>query len=68
MRLWPDIVLAAGVAVVFAVLVDLFRVGSQIRNGTRHVKNKLSERSVARLSKRIAELERYKNRVERYRF
>ena len=66
MRWWPDIVLAVGLAAVFAVVVDLLRVGSRIRNGTRHLKNKLSERSVARLRKRIAELEQYRDRVALY--
>jgi len=63
MRWWPDIVLAVVLTLVFAVVVDVLHVGSRTRDFTRHLKNKLSERSVARLRKRIAELQQYRDRV-----
>jgi hypothetical protein len=50
---WPDFVMA----IVFAVIADLLRVGSLIRNGWRHLENKLAEGSTSRLRQRISELE-----------
>ena len=60
-----DLVVAAALAVffalVFAIVVDLLRVGSRIRDFVRFIRNKLSEKSVARLQKRIKELEKYRD-------
>jgi hypothetical protein len=53
-RHWLDFLLA----VLFAIIADLLRIGSALRAGMRDIKNKLSERSVARLRKRIAQLEK----------
>ncbi len=53
-------------AVVFAIIADTLRVGSIVRAGGRRIKNKLSERSAARLRKRIAQLETYRNRINSY--
>lgn len=55
---WPDIGLAIVLAVVFAIIADLMRIGSRIREAIRHFKNRLAERSVARLRARIKYLER----------
>jgi hypothetical protein len=59
---WLEIVLA----IAFAIFVDFVGVGSYLRAGVRHLKNKLSERSVGRLRKRIKELERLKAGIETY--
>src|SRR5450631_3114164 len=59
---WPDLL----VALVLGVMVDLFRVGSILRNSARRIKNKLAEQSVARLRKRISKLESYRNTVSSY--
>jgi hypothetical protein len=56
---WPDFLLA----LVFAIVVDLLRIGSIIRDGVRRIKNKLAERSVAQLQKRIVDQERYRNMI-----
>jgi uncharacterized small protein (DUF1192 family) len=53
---WLDIVLA----LVFALIADLVRVGSIARGIARQFKNKLAEYSTARLQKRIATLESQK--------
>ena len=59
---WLDIALA----VVFAIVADLIRIGSLIRAGVRHVKNRLAEQSLARLRKRIDELEKYRATLSLY--
>ena len=59
---WPDFLVAA----LLAVIVDLFRIGSLIRGGIGYIKNKLAEGSAARLRKRIAVLESYRDIVRSY--
>jgi hypothetical protein len=51
-----DIGWAAFFGLFFALLLDLMSADGRVWTGIRHVKNKLSERSVARLRKRIEEL------------
>jgi hypothetical protein len=53
-------------AAMFATIVDTLRVGSSLRAAGRQLKNKLSERSVARLRKRIAQLETWRNTINSY--
>ena len=48
-------------ALVFAIVADLLRVGSRIRDFVRFIRNKLSEKSVARLQERIKQLEKYRD-------
>jgi hypothetical protein len=55
---WLEIVLA----IVFALIADLIGIGSGFRAAMRHLRNKLAERSVARLRKRIKELETQRDR------
>lgn len=59
---WQDVLLA----LVLGILVDILRLGSVIRGGLRHIDNKLSEHSTLRLTKRIAQLEKYRNTVNAY--
>lgn len=73
MNLWNDLIhtpardlvvavaLAVFFALVFAIVVDLLRVGSRIRDFVRFIRNKLSEKSVARLQTRIKQLEKYRD-------
>jgi len=53
-------------ALVFALLFDVMRVGSSIRSGIGWMRNKWSEHSVDRMRKRVAELERYRDRLIRH--
>jgi hypothetical protein len=59
---WFDIVFAIGLA----VLVDLLRVSSRIREGWRWVKDKYAESSIAALNRRIAEQEKYRDTLQTY--
>jgi hypothetical protein len=59
---WLDLVIAA----VLAIIVDLLRVGSRIREGWRWVKDKYAESSVAQIDRRIAEQEKYRNTLQSY--
>lgn len=59
---WFEIVLA----VVLAVIADLLGIGSRLRTGIRHIKNKLSERSARRLRERIKQLEAQRARYAAY--
>jgi hypothetical protein len=61
-RYWPDAVLALA----FALIVDLFRVGSRLREGWRWVKDKYAESSIAALNRRIAEQGKYRNTLQSY--
>lgn len=63
---WQEIVFAAVLAVVFAVIVDLLRVSSRIREGWRWIKDKLAESSIAALNQRIAEQEKYRAVLQSY--
>jgi hypothetical protein len=56
-----DLVVAAVCALVFAIAVDLLRVGSRIRDFARFIGNKLSEQSIAQLQNRIKQLEKYRD-------
>jgi hypothetical protein len=47
-------VIATVLAAILAVLVDLLRVSSRLREGGRWVKDKLAESSIAALNRRIA--------------
>jgi len=58
-------VVAGILALVAAAILDLLPVGeSRILKCARLLKNKLSERSAARLKKRIEELEKYKRNLD----
>lgn len=59
---WFDIVFAIGLA----VLVDLLRVSSRVREGWRWVKDKYAESSIAALNRRIAEQEKYRDTLQAY--
>jgi hypothetical protein len=48
--------LAIVFAIIFAVIADILRIGSRIREGIRHLQNQWSERSVSLLARRIAQL------------
>jgi hypothetical protein len=61
-RYWPDFV----VAVVLAVLVDMLRISSHIREGWRWLKDKLAEGSIADLNKRIGAQEQYRDTLQSY--
>ena len=61
-----DIAWALGLAVVCAIIADYMRVGSRLREGVESFRNKRAERSVARLRKRITELEKYRDRLIQY--
>jgi hypothetical protein len=58
-----DILVAALLAIGSAVLADWLGVGTRLRTGVRHLINRLSERSVAKLTKRIDGLKRYRARL-----
>ena len=64
---WTDILLAALFGVLFAIVADFVQPASRIRAGIRYIRNKLAERSVASLDRRIRETEAYKARVESFR-
>jgi hypothetical protein len=61
-RNWQGIALA----VVVGVIVDLLAIGSRLRAGIRRIKNKLAERSVTRLQKRIKQLETQRDTYAKY--
>jgi hypothetical protein len=65
MRLWPDLIVAIVLAIVFAVIADLLRVGSRVREFWRWVKDKQAESSIAAITQRIAEQEKYQKRALR---
>jgi len=61
-----EIVWAAVFALIFGVILELLDFRSRIRAGIRHIKNKWSEQSSARLRKRIKELESQRDRYAAY--
>jgi hypothetical protein len=61
-----DIGWAAFFALFFALILDLLDRQGRIRTGIRHLKNKLAERSTARLRNRINQLETQRNRYAEY--
>ena len=65
-RHWLDFVLALVLALVFAVVADLLQVGSRLRAGIRHIKNRAAEQSIMQLKQRIKELEDYRDVLTKY--
>jgi hypothetical protein len=63
---WHELWIAGVLALVFAVIADLMRIGSRLRDGARRFKNRLSEYSAGNILKRIKVLEREKNRYLSY--
>jgi len=61
-RYWPDLLLAF----LFAVIVELLRVSSRIREAWRWIKDKNAESSIAQINARIAEQETYRNLLQSY--
>jgi hypothetical protein len=59
---WPDVVLAIGLAIV----VDLLRLRSRTSEAWRWTKDKLAEGSVADITRRIAQQEKYRNSLQSY--
>lgn len=66
MKLWPDVAVALVAAIVFAIVVDALRIGSLLREGVRHAKNRAAEYSVSHLRRRIAQLSRIRDKVQLY--
>jgi hypothetical protein len=56
-----DVIIGVICAIVFGIVVELLKKGSVI--GVRQIRNKVSNVSVSRLRKRIAQLETYRNQV-----
>jgi uncharacterized membrane protein len=50
-------------AIVFAIVVDVFSFGSRIRTAVRQIKNKRAERSIAKLRERIRDQEDYQKLI-----
>jgi hypothetical protein len=65
-RFWSDFVIAAVLAVVLAVLVDLLRVGSRIREIGRWIKDKNAAMSVVTINQRIVVLEKSRASLQGY--
>lgn len=65
-RFWSDFLIAAVLAVVLAVLVDLLRVGSRIREIGRWIKDKNAAMSVASINQRIGVVEKYRASLQGY--
>jgi len=65
-RHWIEIVWALVFAVVFAVGADLLQVGSRLRAGIRHIKNRAAEQSIKQLKQRIKELGNYRDGLAKY--
>jgi len=57
------IALAIPLAVICAVIVDFFALGSRSREALRHFRNRMAEQSTSRLAKRIEELRDYQKRL-----
>jgi hypothetical protein len=57
-----DIGMAALFALFFAVIIEATGLGALARSAVRHIKNKLSQRSAARLRERIKQLETQRDR------
>jgi hypothetical protein len=57
---------AVALAIVFAVIVDLLRISSRIRELWRWVKDKYAEGSMAGINQRIAVQEKYRNTLQAY--
>src|ERR1700687_4713532 len=66
LRYWPDLLIAIVLAFVFAVVVDLLRISSGIQAGARWLKDKAAESSVREINQRIAQQEKYRNRLQSY--
>jgi hypothetical protein len=63
---WPDVALAVVLAIIFAIIADLVRVGSLVKNIFGRLKNRFSKVSIIMLRRRIAELERQRNTLASY--
>jgi hypothetical protein len=63
---WRELLFAIVFAIICAVIVDALDIGSALRTGVRRIRNRLSERSMSRLRRRIAELEKYRDSVNSY--
>ena len=61
-RYWPDLVIAA----LLAVLVDVLRVRSRILEAWRWLKDKNAESSVVQINDRIAQQEKYRDMLQGY--
>lgn len=61
-----DLGIGAAFALLFALLFDFIQPTSRIRTVVGFIKNKMADRSVARLQARIEELERYRGRLVAY--
>jgi hypothetical protein len=61
-----ELVVAFVFAIICAVIVEVLSIGSALRAGVRHIRNKISERSASRLRKRIAQLETYRETINSY--
>jgi hypothetical protein len=57
------VALAIPLAVICAVIVDAFALGSRSRETLRHFRNRMAEESSSRLAKRIEELREYQKRL-----
>jgi hypothetical protein len=57
---------AAFFGLLFGLIFDLMNPEGRVRTGFRHLKNKLSERSAARLGERIKQLETQRDRYAAY--
>jgi hypothetical protein len=54
---------AVGLAVLFAIMVDVVAIGPRCRDALRFVRNRMAERSTSRLAKRIQQLQDYQRRL-----
>ena len=54
---------AVGLAIVFAIIADILRIGSRTREAIRHLQNQSYEQSVSLLTKRIAQLKEYQRKL-----
>jgi hypothetical protein len=61
-----DIVWAGFFALLFALIFDVLDSNGRVRTGIRHIKNKRSERSAAKLRKRIEALEVRRDTIASY--
>jgi hypothetical protein len=65
-KVWHELWLALVLAAVFAIIADLIRIGSRIREIIRSLKNFLAGRSRIRIAKRIRQLERERQKLATY--
>ena len=58
-----DVWFAIILALALGVAVDFFRIGSRLRDGIRHIQNRMAEQSVFLLTKRIEQLQIYQKKA-----